>query len=218
MAARRSAAAHPKEAGRTSWRKTPSTSVRSVTAARLLSGICSARCCSGPGRGSHFCAVGAAAFFGSRRPGSQSRLLLSAFRPRHAWIGADFGDFGDFGAASAQPYGRGWLGPGTGRSCSAGAAVPHACCGDGPRTSGPTCGRSLFTRRAGLRSFDDPILDVGCGRRATNLASLQAFGFRRLLGIDPCGRRQRVRRRPAPKTVDPRGHGVLSGHHLPPLL
>lgn len=44
---------------------------------------------------------------------------------------------------------------------------------------------SSFTRRAGLRSFDDPILDVGCGRRATNLAKLRAVGFRRLLGIDP---------------------------------
>ena len=44
---------------------------------------------------------------------------------------------------------------------------------------------SVFTRRAGLRSFDDPILDVGCGRRAPNLVTLQAVGFRRLLGIDP---------------------------------
>ncbi len=44
---------------------------------------------------------------------------------------------------------------------------------------------SLFTRRVGLRSFDDPILDVGCGRRATNLANLRALGFRKLLGIDP---------------------------------
>jgi SAM-dependent methyltransferase len=42
-----------------------------------------------------------------------------------------------------------------------------------------------FTRRAGLHSFDDPILDVGCGRRATNLATLRKVGFRRLLGIDP---------------------------------
>ena len=44
---------------------------------------------------------------------------------------------------------------------------------------------SGFTRRAGLRSFDDPILDVGCGRRATNLANLRKVGFRNLLGIDP---------------------------------
>ena len=44
---------------------------------------------------------------------------------------------------------------------------------------------SAFTRRAGLHSFDDPILDVGCGRRATNLASLRRLGFRQLLGIDP---------------------------------
>jgi SAM-dependent methyltransferase len=44
---------------------------------------------------------------------------------------------------------------------------------------------SAFTRRAGLHSFDDPILDVGCGRRAMNLATLQKVGFRRLLGIDP---------------------------------
>jgi SAM-dependent methyltransferase len=44
---------------------------------------------------------------------------------------------------------------------------------------------SAFTRRTGLRSFDDPILDVGCGRRASNLADLRTVGFRRLLGIDP---------------------------------
>jgi SAM-dependent methyltransferase len=44
---------------------------------------------------------------------------------------------------------------------------------------------SGFTRRAGLHSFNDPILDVGCGRRATNLANLKDVGFRRLLGIDP---------------------------------
>jgi len=44
---------------------------------------------------------------------------------------------------------------------------------------------SGFTRRAGIRSFDDPILDVGCGRRAVNLANLKRVGFRRLLGIDP---------------------------------
>jgi SAM-dependent methyltransferase len=44
---------------------------------------------------------------------------------------------------------------------------------------------SAFTRRAGLQSFDDPILDVGCGRRATNLTNLRKVGFRQLLGIDP---------------------------------
>ena len=37
---------------------------------------------------------------------------------------------------------------------------------------------SGFTRRAGLHSFDDPILDVGCGRRATHLANLEEVGFR----------------------------------------
>ncbi len=54
-----------------------------------------------------------------------------------------------------------------------------------PRASADVRRASVFTRRAGLRSFDDPILDVGCGRRATNLANLQKVGFRRLLGIDP---------------------------------
>jgi SAM-dependent methyltransferase len=44
---------------------------------------------------------------------------------------------------------------------------------------------ALFTRRAGLHSFRDPILDVGCGWRATNLMDLRRVGFRRLLGIDP---------------------------------
>src|SRR3954447_7032332 len=44
---------------------------------------------------------------------------------------------------------------------------------------------AAFTRRAGIDSFDDPILDVGCGWRADNLAALRKVGFRRLLGIDP---------------------------------
>jgi SAM-dependent methyltransferase len=44
---------------------------------------------------------------------------------------------------------------------------------------------AAFSRRAGLRSFNDPILDVGCGRRAVNLATLRRAGFRHLLGIDP---------------------------------
>ncbi|MFL5675948.1 MAG: class I SAM-dependent methyltransferase [Chloroflexota bacterium] len=44
---------------------------------------------------------------------------------------------------------------------------------------------AAFTRRAGIHSFDDPILDVGCGWRADNLAALRKVGFRRLLGIDP---------------------------------
>jgi 2-polyprenyl-3-methyl-5-hydroxy-6-metoxy-1,4-benzoquinol methylase len=38
---------------------------------------------------------------------------------------------------------------------------------------------------APLRSFDDGILDVGCGAQATRLASLRKLGFRRLLGVDP---------------------------------
>ena len=44
---------------------------------------------------------------------------------------------------------------------------------------------TAFIRRAGLRSFDDPILDVGAGRLATQLIRLQNDGFRNLTGIDP---------------------------------
>lgn len=40
-------------------------------------------------------------------------------------------------------------------------------------------------RAAGLRSFDEPILDVGCGSVAVNLDRLRIVGFRDLLGIDP---------------------------------
>lgn len=45
--------------------------------------------------------------------------------------------------------------------------------------------QSVLTRHAGLTSFDDPILDVGCGRRPTNLIRLRDVGFRRLQGIEP---------------------------------
>lgn len=36
-----------------------------------------------------------------------------------------------------------------------------------------------------LASFDDAILDVGCGSMPTRLAILRKLGFRRLLGIEP---------------------------------
>ena len=42
-----------------------------------------------------------------------------------------------------------------------------------------------FVRAAGLRSFGDPILDVGCGPVPERLLQLAAVGFRHLLGIDP---------------------------------
>ncbi len=42
-----------------------------------------------------------------------------------------------------------------------------------------------FVQRAGLRSFDDPIIDVGCGRVPGNLVALRHLGFRHLLGVDP---------------------------------
>lgn len=40
-------------------------------------------------------------------------------------------------------------------------------------------------RRTGLRSFQDPILDVGSGRVPTRLARLRRVGFTNLTGIDP---------------------------------
>lgn len=42
-----------------------------------------------------------------------------------------------------------------------------------------------FVRRSGLQRFDDPILDVGCGRIPTRLARLRQVGFTNLTGIDP---------------------------------
>ncbi len=39
--------------------------------------------------------------------------------------------------------------------------------------------------RAGLKSFDAPILDVGCGIYSYWLASLEELGFTELLGVDP---------------------------------
>jgi SAM-dependent methyltransferase len=38
---------------------------------------------------------------------------------------------------------------------------------------------------AGLRSLDDPILDVGCGSHPHRLAAFRRLGFRSVLGIDP---------------------------------
>ena len=42
-----------------------------------------------------------------------------------------------------------------------------------------------FVRRAGLRSFSDPIVDVGCGRVPARLLNLKRLGFDNLLGVDP---------------------------------
>jgi SAM-dependent methyltransferase len=42
-----------------------------------------------------------------------------------------------------------------------------------------------FVGQAGLRSLDDPILDVGSGPYPERLVKLRAAGFRRLLAIDP---------------------------------
>ena len=42
-----------------------------------------------------------------------------------------------------------------------------------------------LVRQAGLRSFDDPILDVGCGTNPGRLHLLREAGFRNLTGIDP---------------------------------
>ena len=51
---------------------------------------------------------------------------------------------------------------------------------------GPDVGavRSIV-RAARLRSFDDPILDVGCGPVPERLWQLWRAGFRQLLGVDP---------------------------------
>jgi len=38
---------------------------------------------------------------------------------------------------------------------------------------------------AGLKNFDEPILDVGCGIYSQWLANLESIGFTRLLGADP---------------------------------
>lgn len=38
---------------------------------------------------------------------------------------------------------------------------------------------------AGLTSFDDAVLDVGCGAMPTRLAILRKIGFRRLRGVEP---------------------------------
>jgi SAM-dependent methyltransferase len=57
----------------------------------------------------------------------------------------------------------------------------------GRASAAPPDLRSLaaMVRRAGLRSFADPILDVGCGRVPGHLLRLRALGFRNLLGVDP---------------------------------
>lgn len=38
---------------------------------------------------------------------------------------------------------------------------------------------------AGLRSFDDAVLDVGCGAKPVRLAILRKLGFRQLRGLEP---------------------------------
>lgn len=42
-----------------------------------------------------------------------------------------------------------------------------------------------LVQRGGLRSFDDPILDVGSGQIPSSLLRLRRLGFRHLTGVDP---------------------------------
>jgi hypothetical protein len=50
-----------------------------------------------------------------------------------------------------------------------------------------SAGDREFARLAGLRSFGDPILDVGTGRDPGWLAALRRVGYRHAVGIDPDG-------------------------------
>jgi SAM-dependent methyltransferase len=62
------------------------------------------------------------------------------------------------------------------------AAIARRFGGEVPRQLAEV--RTLI-RDGGLRSFDDPILDVGSGATPARLAILAKVGFRRLLGIEP---------------------------------
>jgi SAM-dependent methyltransferase len=42
-----------------------------------------------------------------------------------------------------------------------------------------------FVTGGGLTSFDDPIIDVGCGAAPVRLAMLQKVGFRNVVGVEP---------------------------------
>ncbi len=42
-----------------------------------------------------------------------------------------------------------------------------------------------YLQDSGLRTFDDPILDVGCGSSPHRLAAFRRLGFRAVLGVDP---------------------------------
>jgi SAM-dependent methyltransferase len=55
----------------------------------------------------------------------------------------------------------------------------------GPELHPDTAVVRPLVRLAKLRSFDDPILDVGCGPVPERLGQLAHAGFRQLLGIDP---------------------------------
>jgi SAM-dependent methyltransferase len=55
----------------------------------------------------------------------------------------------------------------------------------GPAISLDVTAVQWLVRQAGLRSFDDPILDAGSGPVPERLVRLRRAGFRRLLGIDP---------------------------------
>jgi SAM-dependent methyltransferase len=55
----------------------------------------------------------------------------------------------------------------------------------GPPLAADVAAVRPMIRASGLRSFDDPILDVGCGPVPERLHQLAQAGFRRLLGIDP---------------------------------
>ena len=55
----------------------------------------------------------------------------------------------------------------------------------GPPLAADVAAVRPMVRASGLRSFDDPILDVGCGPVPERLHQLAHAGFRQLVGIDP---------------------------------
>lgn len=82
---------------------------------------------------------------------------------------------------------------------------------------GPEVGAvRAMVRAARLRSFDDPILDVGCGPVPERLWQLSRAGFRHLLGVDPMIAREVTEGIPVRRATIHELHGsfaLMTFHH-----
>jgi 2-polyprenyl-3-methyl-5-hydroxy-6-metoxy-1,4-benzoquinol methylase len=96
----------------------------------------------------------------------------TARAPEHGWSRASVGRWLDRRRSARTLFG-------TGRAAATVARLL------GRRVPPDAVAVRRLVRAAALRSFDDPILDVGCGPVPDRLLQLSRVGFRNVAGLDP---------------------------------